>query len=363
MTPKPSPNLDLAFAARWLVLMVLVPIGGCSGTSALDRDDEATAAAEAAVVPMASTSDHDLGTALTGLQTTFRHEFVLENPTDQLVRIVRGIAFTPCCSDIGPLPEAIPPGESVAVPVEFRPGNQGGRRRVQFAVATDSPEMPSRLFSLHATLVSEVDVERLPDSDQTLPLDQGGKQVFRVTCRRKGDRGRDAPTAVLAADPVPASFAGPIRREADGDIQVASRDVEVTLPASDDAGIRRGEVQLRWEGGETQSQGVNWRVVPRIEAAPPGLTLHPEDGRVKRSFRLGATDRPFRILAIEGADPVGTGAPPSEAAKTHLLTLEFDPEAMGTGAARDVTIRTDHPRQTTVTLSVLVLGDRKEAPR
>jgi len=57
----------------------------------------------------------DFGSVLSRGQT-LNHEFVLRNPTDRTIKLLKAEALTPCCSAVGPLPPSIPPGGEVKVP-------------------------------------------------------------------------------------------------------------------------------------------------------------------------------------------------------------------------------------------------------
>ena len=61
-------------------------------------------------------------------------------PNRSGIRLLSAVAFTPCCSAIGPLPEEIPPRGAAKVPVAFRPGDGSGPRRVQFLVAANGSQ-------------------------------------------------------------------------------------------------------------------------------------------------------------------------------------------------------------------------------
>src|SRR5688572_4247860 len=66
--------------------------------------------------PDVTMMEHDFGTVLARGQT-LRHDFLLSNPTTRAMRLVKAMSFAPCCSEIGPLPEAIPPGGEAKVQV------------------------------------------------------------------------------------------------------------------------------------------------------------------------------------------------------------------------------------------------------
>jgi hypothetical protein len=178
--------------------------GAGSGGSPADRS---AATAPLSPMPGPVEAEHDFGSVLARGQE-LRHEFLLRNPTASPIRLLGAEAHTPCCSAIGPLPELLPAGTSVAVPVVFRPGTQTIRKRVTFAVRTDHPDRPVWPLAVAASLTAEVELRPTADSETSLPIGRTGRQRFRVVCRRIGDEGRGGPRAV-EADPPLAATLGP----------------------------------------------------------------------------------------------------------------------------------------------------------
>lgn len=83
----------------------------------------------------------DLGTILSDGQSV-HHDFTVRNTTDHAIRLLKGEALTPCCSAITRLPESIPPGGDVKVPVVLEAGGQTGVQTLVFVLSTDDPRQP-----------------------------------------------------------------------------------------------------------------------------------------------------------------------------------------------------------------------------
>ncbi|CAN5901197.1 hypothetical protein BH23PLA1_BH23PLA1_27500 [soil metagenome] len=296
----------------------------------------------------------DFGTTLSRGQE-LRHEFTLINPTDRSIRLLKAESLMPCCSAVGPFPETIRPDDSVELPVLFRPGSLSGRKGVRFVVWTDDPDHPVWELSVSADLVPEVRIEVVEGDDGPLALGISGSRTLRITCLRIGQEGRGPPEAVSASSPLSARFSGPpIERSLPGNRVESSLEILLDLPAAAEPGHQTGLLLFRWADGQTWEHQVSWQVTAPIQASPAGLILSSPDP-TRREVHLSSSDRPFRVLGVEGLllarppDPV-----PDEARRSHAIRLSFDPSASTADAAFDVIIRTDHPHQPTVTLSVLV---------
>jgi hypothetical protein len=132
----------------------------------------------------------------------------------------------------------------------------------------------------------------------------------------------------------------------------AARIVEVNLAPSGEIGRRVEEVVLVWADGAERRVPLRWEVEAVVRVEPSGLTIPAGEGLVARTVLVTA-DRPVRILDVSGplVEPDDSARP---AAAVHHLELRLRPGSPGAGAT-DVTIRTDHPDQPEVRLSVLVL--------
>jgi hypothetical protein len=346
----------------WHGMMIM--LSGCAQTVSIsDSETEALLRTLQSRVDSAdSSSARDFGTILARGQT-LRHEFPLRNPSDQSLRILGAEALTPCCSFVEKLPEIVPPRGVIGVPVVFRPGFQGGRKQVRFAVHTESAAQPTRLFTLLVSLVPEVEVEVLEGSDTRLLLGEVGKQSLRVTSQRMGDEGRGAPEVVSAGVGVEVRFIGSTVEHLNSDgLVTTTRIVEVTLLAGSEVGTRAAELAFHWEGGLTHEQRVTWRVARRIEASPAALILNDQSGRVARELRLTSLCGPFRVLAIHGSGVAVSGGLPKESRREHELRFVVEVERVQSEGLTDIVIDTDMVEQPKVVVSLLVLPTAKGAP-
>jgi hypothetical protein len=307
-----------------------------------------------------STQEFDFGTVLAQGQT-LRHEFTLTNPTARPIHLLKAIAYTPCCSAIEEPPQSIDAGGEAKIKISLKPGLQSGNKRVLFEVVTDSEDRPIRKFAVSANILPVYEITLLEGSDNRLRLGQGGKQIFRVLCRRREGEGRTLPGRIEVAAPLQAAFKGAASEKPDIEGWVEStRDVEVVLPPSSKAGAKRSEMFLQWPDGYSQPYPVSWVVSPCITVNPPGFVLHAFDAREPKLVTLTSDDRTFRVTKIVGARLLDEAASKSAAAKNHRLQLRFDPATTDRQGASNVEFLTDHPHQPVVTLSVLTLqGDQE----
>ncbi len=203
--------------------------------------------------PESGVQEHDFGTILASDQT-LHHDFIIKNPSDRPIRLLRGMALTPCCSSIGPLPEPVPPHGQSKIPVTLKAGHRSEAKAARFLVEVDDPKEPVRVFALRARNVSAFEVGQSGGSSTTLPLGQAGKQVLRVTTRRKGTEGRNPPERVTVASPLVAVFDGYISTKIrDNDLVESTRLAVVTIPAGQPPGLHRDEIRFGWPDGSVES--------------------------------------------------------------------------------------------------------------
>ena len=300
---------------------------------------------------------HDFGPILT-LGQELRHRFTLSNPTDRSVRILRAEALTPCCSALGPVPEAIAPGDSVEMAVVFKPGTQSGKKGVRFAIQTDDPEDPFWEVSVSADLIPGIRIDHVEGAAGPFALGNPGEMSFVISCRRLGQEGREAPDSVKAISPLQARFDGPpVERELPEGLVEADRKVSVELPAASEPGEHKGQLVFRWADGSTWEHTIHWRVIAPIEASPTGLFLTSSAQSVQKVI-IKSLDRPFRITGVTCPSLAGPpGTFPDPPGRLHVLDLTFDPGQTDAGPVQDLIISTDQPDQPTVTVSVLVSND------
>ncbi len=307
----------------------------------------------------APVQEHDFGVVLAEGQT-LRHEFTLKNSTDRPLRIIRGTAFTPCCSALEPMPESLPPNSEAKITAVLTPGYQSGLKGVRFSVETDDEKQPVRAFTLRGRFLSGWEVERLDGSATSLLLGQSATQTFRITVRRASGQGPGLPETVLGTPPITAAFNGDgsTKNSAEGFTE-AVRDVLVTILSGGHPGPQRADVHFGWPGQPSRRHTVTWEVRPRLKVSPSGFVLKTSPRPIKKTVVVISDGHPFRVKRIVGPVLAGEAELPRDAATTQELALNFDAsQSLGKGAA-DVTIETDHPDQRSVSVSVLVLPETK----
>jgi hypothetical protein len=299
---------------------------------------------------------HDFGPVLATGQT-LSHTFRLRNASARPLAIRGARAQAPCCSAIGPVPDSVPVGGEVAVPVRFEPGFQAGPRQVSFLVETDDPTEPLRDFTLRASLTPAFEVEPLDVAPSILALGEASRRRFRVTCRRTAQEGRAAPVALNLAPPLTAVFATPSDETTlPGGLVQAVREIEVAIPASNTIGPARGEVVLAWADGSTHALPLAWQVRPSVVAVPSGLALATGPEPAARVVRVISRDESVRVLAVSGPGLAEAVDLPTTASRQHEIHLHIRRDQPAP-TATDIQLTTDHPLQPTVTLSVLILPE------
>jgi hypothetical protein len=339
-----------------LAVTLLSLVSGCSATSSGELSLSPIVAESARKADSSTSSQaHDFGTVISEDQT-LRHEFTIRNPSDRAIRLIRGRALTPCCSSIGPLPESIPPNGDAKILAVLRPGYQSGPKGVAFLIETESANQRQIGLALHAQLVSAWEAERLEGSATVVPVGQPGMLTFRVIARRKGSSGRGLPEKISASAPIEAIFAGPCTSRTGPDRSIeATRDVVVSLPATDQPGIKRGELAFVWPDGRIETIPLSWEVRPRLKLIPAGLVLARSSQPVERTIVIESDGRPFRVVGVASmllAEPVNL---PEGLATRNTIHIKLNLSQKPFGRTMSVTIATDHPDQSSIDLTVLFL--------
>ena len=345
-------------------LALTIFLGGCSSSSG-DSEDEALLVdrATGAVSNATALQEHDFGTVLAQGQV-LRHEFTIKNPSDRAIRLVRGTAFTSCCSAVGPLPDLIPASGEVKIPVVLKAGFKSEPKRVEFAVETDDKDSPPYSLALRARFLSEWEIENGSESMPSLSLGQSGKHTLRLVARREGKMGRAFPEFLTATDGLTATFSGPGIESTPGNGLVESRrELEIGFPAAKQAGLRQGDVVLSWGDGKTEVTHVQWSVRPHLTVRPSGLVLKPSAKPVERTVVVESDGRPFRVTSVNSPALSKPPVPPRESSTSCQIPLVLDLSKIKPDGVVDVVFATDDPDQPTVALSVMLLrGSEEKAP-
>jgi len=181
-----------------------------------------------------------------------------------------------------------------------------------------------------------------------------------VSARRRGAQGRSLPSKLSASSPLVIAFNG----EATSSIGAvgfteATREVEVTIPAGNTTGVRRGAIAFGWPDGRTEERSISWEVRPLFKVSPPALVLHGDSMPAERRIVVWSDARPFRVINVEGPliSP-GVDLPRQPGLRQELVLTLRSTNARAQQAS-DIEIQTDDPDQPTVTLTVLTVPQGK----
>ena len=324
----------------WCVVTAAL-LGGCGPTDTISESEVAALVVPNFVNTKSDNKDSfaDLGPILAYGQT-LTHEFRIANQSASPLKILGAEPLMPCCSAIRERPGTVAPGESSDLVIEFRPGFQSGRKRVEFVVATNDPIHPSRQFGLTANLIGEIEVVSSQKAAVSLPVHASGELAFRLICRRVNGEGRGLPS-VITSGSSKARFTSPgSDLERNGVIE-SIRDFLVELAPEQEPGSRRDEVRFTWPDGRSWDHQIGWTVRAAIGATPSAVVIH-RGKAVRRSILLESEDRPFSVLAVRGNLVVRTHPKlPTEDSNRLMITLEIDPNRAGESGM--VEIVTNHP--------------------
>ena len=289
------------------------------------------------------------------------HQFALENATVDPIRLTGAMAMKTCCSNVGDLPEEIPAGGSASIPIQFRPGQQAGKRRVEFLVMAEAGGV-SLVYelALHVNLLPDLQV--LEDANQSLVTYEGRSATERldVLFRHRDDSGLAAPSSVEAIAPLSAAFVGEPREtpEQDG-VTAVRKTIEVALPASGSTGFHAGTLVFHWPDGSEREIELSWRVRSSVEVQPSTLILDRRDRPGRKAITIVSRDGSFRIVGVDNPfspEPVDL---PEGAAASHSVSLVLDAATPREGD-EVITIETDHPDHPILTVGVFDLAGVNE---
>ena len=99
---------------------------------------------------------------------------------------------------------------------------------------------------------------------------------------------------------------------------------------------------------------------PRLSVSPSGLLLHESSKLVRQQIVVTSDGRPFRVEKVSSPILSGKAELPRQCAVRQVLSLRLDASRAPASRAVDIAIKTDHPDQPSVSLSVLVLPEAKE---
>lgn len=305
---------------------------------------------------------HDFGAQLSDGRE-LRHTFRVRNTSNSQLHIIESKAHTPCCSTIGPLPTAVLAQRVVEIPTTLIPRSQLGRRHVEFTVRTDSEEHPLWRFELVANHLPDVELHPVdPSGRDFVLLKDGGRWIWRVTTRRKAAHSLARPSSINISKPLSASFiSDPNSQLIVGNLREITRDIEISVPRSG-FGHHRADLVVLMEDDTSTSAVVSWEEPKPVRANPSGIVLFPEKGKVDYTLLIESADVPFRICEIK--NPLSKAQLPAlqgESLRLHSVKLQMDPSRISKDKrSTSIHIKTDHPHQPDVIVSVLILpGEEK----
>lgn len=327
-------------------LVLVAVIGGCGpigfSVSPPTKSVEAEVA-EILALKVASQVADDLGPTVADGRP-LSHRFHLNNPTDSPIRLVEAVASTPCCSSIGPLPPSIPAHGAVDVPVEFRPGYQAGRKRVQFLIGTDRDDCRRIELFLTADLHPSWEVASVEAATPRGRLGEPLSQQLRIITRRQGAEGRPPVAGVEIGPPFVASLvceSQPTERRLPSAIIESEQACRIEAPARAEPGAIAARLRLVWADGTAQTHQVRHEASAPVSLSPQTLAVRADESAHSVAVLVRSDDRPIRLTGIAGTGLAHPVELPPDAAPLQRIDLTIDATKIGDGP--EIVIRTDHP--------------------
>ncbi len=238
----------------------------------------------------------------------------------------------------------------------FKTGYNMGPARLVFGLATDSPECPSIDLILKANLVPEWQVDDQIDKVKDASVGQSMVRHLRVFHRRLNDSKKSFPSRISHPSSIEARFQGEPQVSQLGDVVETSRQVEVQIPPSAEAGDHRADLIFHGENSQEYKFNFFWRTVPRISATPNGFVIRRSQEPVELTVIVRSLQgEPFAITDIAAPFLVDKPAFKNNLASSHVVKLRIDPERISSEAAGDIRISTSLAEQPLVKISVIVL--------
>ncbi len=299
-----------------------------------------------------STEELNLGLVLAQGQI-LQHHFTLTNRSERPIRLLTASSSFPCCSSIGPIPGTIPPGGEAKVPVVIKTQNKSGPLRIGFTVTTDSSVAPVSHFGITVRLIPEWQIEEIGQNTDSLSIGESGKRIYRITCRRMESSGLCLPESVTEGGPLRAVLKAETQAtNISGDLIESNCEVAVDLLPSPQTGRRQGEILFKWLNGLTRGHVITWNVKPSLIASPSGLVISRSKQPATVTVVVTSRERDIRILRVDGP-LVKTSSLPTESSRKHCLRFMVDTSKVRSGDISDITITTDHPNQSSLTVTLL----------
>ena len=290
------------------------------------------------------------------------HDYTITNRSDRPFKILRSINAKPCCGEVEPIaPKILAPGESITLKVTVRIGETLGLLRHRALVETDLPTDSVLEFWTTADVLPRVRVEEV--AGDLHPLFPGQSARRRFTAIAYGTA-TDAPpelddSTVRATSGVIWEDAARERR-LDNQILERTRHFAVELKAGGKPGSRIEDISVVDGKNILWRQQLAWEVASSLKATPPGIILSQPSGVTEEKVVIRSVDRrPFSLLGIESNLPgVSARAGDGGAQAVHVVRVKIEPSPGNAGHAGRVMIKTDHPNQPVVIVSVFVSSVR-----
>jgi hypothetical protein len=256
-----------------------------------------------------------------------RHNFSLRNDSDEVIRLLEAEALRPCCSSIGPIPDKVPPKSVVDIPVAFHAGMGEGPQFARFIVTTSSKTTPQLQLSVRTNLTPEFEIGYIGRDLKKPEIGEASERLFRITCRKTPEYGRDTPATVEAEPPLQAIFAeDDTTSETKPGVVESRRLVKVTIPASMKSGPNSATLHYKWNSGFSHDQLISWDVQPAVTVSPGAIIVKKHE--VQREIAVIVTSRktPFSIITVDGPCLSGPATFPDYRSTKHLIKLKVSIE-------------------------------------
>jgi len=267
----------------------------------------------------------------------------------------------PCCGSIDFNPTTLDPGESTTLDVNVRVGSASGPLTHYAVVETNFSGRERLEVWTTVTVYPKAQIEKA-QSNAVTPVPRG-KEAQRAYVAVSHGTASEPPLslddAVLDAT-LPIEWQGPAEdRTIDDGLIERRRPFSVRLSGDGQTGQRTEQITLKNGEEAAHVQILRWEVKPAVQASPPGLVIPAEADTIERTIQLKSRDgQPFHVTGVTADFPgIASSTSDQDEPKTaHPVNLTIRPGPDNTGQVGHVTIEIDHPAQSSVDVSVLIIG-------
>lgn len=311
---------------------------------------------------------YDFGLLLAGSETKLVHTYKLTNISFKGVRILGVENRKPCCGEVATVePQTLEHGQALEVPVTLKLGVGSGEVLRHAVLQVDGNDNSISLIT-RATSQSRIAMIAVQPEIDLLNLGETRSVEYfvysygtqSIPCLNLDD--------MEIRSELPTKWVDKVERLGTSGRHIFEhrRRLAVTLPAASEPGRRSYMLFIQDHAGLIVGrQQIVWTVLNQLETTPTGLIFAANSaiGDHKQVVLRSRDDEPFKILGTESSLTNISIETDQLQKTTHRIKVANFNDTSLNAKIGELKIRTNHPKQPNVTISVYVTGrDGRAAP-